>query len=121
MHHFPEWAHGAEFFDAAEVGEEGGAALFAEAGKIVEDALADLLRAEVGVIGVGEAVGFVADALEQLERAAIMRNEDRCAAAGDEDLLALLNNTIRPLPGVASTETFVYLRLHKQFYNWGVR
>lgn len=39
----------------------------------------------------------------------------------DEDLLALLNSTIRPLPGVASTETFVYLRLHKQFYNWGTR
>lgn len=39
----------------------------------------------------------------------------------NEDLLALLNSTIRPLPGVASTETFVYLRLHKQFYNWGTR
>ncbi|HLP22985.1 MAG TPA: Lrp/AsnC family transcriptional regulator [Microbacteriaceae bacterium] len=39
----------------------------------------------------------------------------------DEDLLALLNSTIRTLPGVASTETFVYLRLHKQFYNWGTR
>lgn len=39
----------------------------------------------------------------------------------DEDLLALLNSTIRPLQGVASTETFVYLRLHKQFYNWGTR
>ncbi len=39
----------------------------------------------------------------------------------DEDLLTLLNNSIRPLPGVASTETFVYLRLHKQFYNWGTR
>lgn len=39
----------------------------------------------------------------------------------DEGLLALVNDTIRPLPGVASTETFVYLRLHKQFYNWGTR
>lgn len=39
----------------------------------------------------------------------------------DDDLLALLNNTIRMLPGVVSTETFVYLRLHKQFYNWGTR
>lgn len=39
----------------------------------------------------------------------------------DEQLLELLNSTIRPLPGVASTETFVYLRLHKQFYNWGTR
>ena len=23
--------------------------------------------------------------------------------------------------GVLSTETFVYLKLHKQFYNWGTR
>ena len=39
----------------------------------------------------------------------------------DEHLLALLNSTIRALPGVRSTETFVYLRLHKQLYNWGTR
>jgi Lrp/AsnC family transcriptional regulator for asnA, asnC and gidA len=39
----------------------------------------------------------------------------------DDDLIALLNSKIRMLPGVASTETFVYLKLHKQFYNWGTR
>ncbi len=39
----------------------------------------------------------------------------------DEDLIDLLNEKIRTLPGVTSTETFVYLRLHKQFYNWGTR
>ena len=39
----------------------------------------------------------------------------------DDDLIALLNQEIRSLPGVLSTETFVYLRLHKQFYNWGTR
>ena len=39
----------------------------------------------------------------------------------DEHLLALLNEQIRSLPGVRSTETFVYLRLHKQLYNWGTR
>ncbi len=39
----------------------------------------------------------------------------------DEHLLSLLNATIRALPGVRSTETFVYLRLHKQLYNWGTR
>ncbi|UZN04852.1 Lrp/AsnC family transcriptional regulator [Cellulomonas sp. S1-8] len=39
----------------------------------------------------------------------------------DEHLLAVLNDTIRALPGVRSTETFVYLRLHKQLYNWGTR
>lgn len=39
----------------------------------------------------------------------------------DEHLLAVLNDTIRALPGVRTTETFVYLRLHKQLYNWGTR
>lgn len=39
----------------------------------------------------------------------------------DDDLIALLNQEIRSLPGVLSTETFVYLKLQKQFYNWGTR
>ena len=39
----------------------------------------------------------------------------------DEDLINLLNSNIRLLPGVVSAETFVYLKLHKQFYNWGTR
>jgi Lrp/AsnC family transcriptional regulator for asnA, asnC and gidA len=39
----------------------------------------------------------------------------------DDQLIELLNGKIRSLPGVISSETFVYLRLHKQFYNWGTR
>jgi len=39
----------------------------------------------------------------------------------DEDLIALLNKKIRGIEGVRSTETFVYLKLQKQFYNWGTR
>jgi Lrp/AsnC family transcriptional regulator for asnA, asnC and gidA len=39
----------------------------------------------------------------------------------DDDLIDLLNKQIRQIDGVMSTETFVYLRLHKQFYNWGTR
>lgn len=39
----------------------------------------------------------------------------------DEDLIQLLNSKIRALPGVISSETFVYLKLHKQFYSWGTR
>ncbi len=39
----------------------------------------------------------------------------------DDDLIELLNRRIRGLDGVQSTETFVYLRLHKQYYNWGTR
>ncbi len=39
----------------------------------------------------------------------------------DEDLIDVLNKEIRSIPGVHSTETFVYLKLQKQFYNWGTR
>ena len=39
----------------------------------------------------------------------------------DDDLIALLNKEIRMIQGVQSTETFVYLKLVKQQYNWGTR
>lgn len=37
----------------------------------------------------------------------------------DDDLLELLNGTIRMIPGVLDTEVFTYLQLKKQQYNWG--
>ena len=39
----------------------------------------------------------------------------------DDDLIALLNKQIRAIEGVQSTETFVYLKLIKQLYDWGTR
>ena len=39
----------------------------------------------------------------------------------DDHLIALLNQRIRNIPGVVSSETFVYLKLRKQLYNWGTR
>ena len=39
----------------------------------------------------------------------------------DDHLLELLSKRIRSIPGVRGTESFVYLRLHKQTYSWGVR
>jgi Lrp/AsnC family transcriptional regulator for asnA, asnC and gidA len=39
----------------------------------------------------------------------------------DEELIELLNTHIRTLEGVRTTETLVYLKLHKQKYNWGTR
>lgn len=39
----------------------------------------------------------------------------------DEQLLEFLNKKIRVLPGVTSTETFMYLKIHKQTYSWGTR
>jgi len=39
----------------------------------------------------------------------------------DDDLIELLNHQIRAIDGVLGTETFVYLRLVKQLYDWGTR
>jgi Lrp/AsnC family transcriptional regulator for asnA, asnC and gidA len=39
----------------------------------------------------------------------------------DEHLLDVLSNRIRAIPGVLRTESFLYLRLRKQTYAWGVR
>ncbi|MDR3648484.1 MAG: Lrp/AsnC family transcriptional regulator [Acidimicrobiales bacterium] len=37
----------------------------------------------------------------------------------DEHLLELLNDKIRAIDGVRDTETFLYLRIHKETYAWG--
>ncbi|OLB75255.1 MAG: AsnC family transcriptional regulator [Actinobacteria bacterium 13_2_20CM_2_71_6] len=39
----------------------------------------------------------------------------------DDHLLKLLNDTIRAIPGVTATETYVYLKLTKQTYAWGTQ
>ena len=42
-------------------------------------------------------------------------------AESDEHLLSIVSKRIRAIPQVLSTETFVYLKLRKQTYSWGVR
>ena len=39
----------------------------------------------------------------------------------DDHLLDLVSRRIRSVPGVRDTESFVYLKLRKQLYNWGTR
>jgi Lrp/AsnC family transcriptional regulator for asnA, asnC and gidA len=39
----------------------------------------------------------------------------------DERLLHALNDSVRCIPGVRATETFLYLKLAKQTYTWGTR
>jgi Lrp/AsnC family transcriptional regulator, regulator for asnA, asnC and gidA len=36
-----------------------------------------------------------------------------------EELLHIINDVIRAVPGVRATETFTYLHLEKQTYSWG--
>ena len=44
-----------------------------------------------------------------------------CVTEDDDHLLKITNSQIRSIPGVVSTETFVYLGLRKQTYSWGVK
>jgi Lrp/AsnC family transcriptional regulator for asnA, asnC and gidA len=39
----------------------------------------------------------------------------------DDGLLELLNDKIRAVPGVVSTDTFTYLKISKETYTWGTR
>jgi Lrp/AsnC family transcriptional regulator, regulator for asnA, asnC and gidA len=39
----------------------------------------------------------------------------------DDHLLNMLNSQVRTIPGVRATESFVYLKLAKQTYQWGTR
>ena len=40
---------------------------------------------------------------------------------GDAELLDVLMTQIRTIPEITHTETFVYLKLNKQHYDWGTR
>jgi Lrp/AsnC family transcriptional regulator, regulator for asnA, asnC and gidA len=42
-------------------------------------------------------------------------------AESDEHLLEIVSGKVRSIKGVVGTETFMYLRLRKQTYSWGVR
>jgi Lrp/AsnC family transcriptional regulator for asnA, asnC and gidA len=70
----------------------------------VADALADMDEIDYVVITAG---GF--DLLAEV------------VCESDEHLLDVLSNRIRAIPNVRRTESFVYLRLRKQTYAWGVR
>jgi Lrp/AsnC family transcriptional regulator, regulator for asnA, asnC and gidA len=39
----------------------------------------------------------------------------------DDHLLLVLNDSVRSIPGVRATESFLYLKLAKQTYSWGTR
>ena len=71
---------------------------------VVADALADMPEVDYVVITAGSFDVLVEAVCED-----------------DDHLLELVGRRIRALPGVRSTETFVYMKLRKQHYNWGTR
>jgi Lrp/AsnC family transcriptional regulator for asnA, asnC and gidA len=84
-------------------------------------------QAMVGVKVTGE-LDAVADALAELDEVDYVvitaGSHDLLAEVvceSDEHLLELISGRIRTIPGVVGTETFMYLKLRKQTYSWGVR
>jgi Lrp/AsnC family transcriptional regulator for asnA, asnC and gidA len=84
-------------------------------------------QAMVGVRVTG-ALEPVADALSAIDEVAYVvltaGSYDLLAEVvceSDEHLLEIISRQIRGIPGVAGTETLVYLKLRKQTYSWGVR
>jgi Lrp/AsnC family transcriptional regulator for asnA, asnC and gidA len=84
-------------------------------------------QAMIGVKTQGDA-GPVADALCQIKQVDYVVTTAgsfdmlvEVVCEGDAELLKVLMTEIRAIPGVTHTETFVYLKLNKQHYDWGTR
>ena len=77
----------ANFLDTAEMFEQGLFARRADAGDVVEQALSHPAVAQGGMVFQREAVCFVADALQQVQRTRVARQQRTVFLTGTEDLL----------------------------------
>src|SRR3712207_1036693 len=77
-------------FGGAEVGEYLPLALGADAGEVVEDRGGHGLATDLSVVGVGEAVGLVTDALEEVQFGGVALQDHRLGPTRLEDLLFAL-------------------------------
>ncbi len=79
----------------------------------------------IAVDGDVEAAAAAIEALPQVQYLVICAGSfdilAEVIAEDDDDLLDVVGRRLRAIPGVRSTETFVYLKLRKQSYAWGTR
>ena len=79
------------------------------------------LRVDGDLTPVGEALSAMPEVSYVVTTAGSFDLLAEVVCEDDTELLDLLTRRIRTLPGVQTTETFVYLKLNKQHYNWGTR
>ena len=79
------------------------------------------VRADGDLQTVAEALGKIAEVDYLVITAGSFDILLEVVCEDDDHLLELLTQRIRTTPGVRSTETFVYLKLHQQHYDWGTR
>ena len=58
--------------------------------KFIQNALADLLQSQLGIVGVGKPMGFITDSLEELDRSAVQPGPQRIFFARQMNLFELL-------------------------------
>ncbi len=79
----------------------------------------------IKVSGPPEPVAAAVEALEAVDYVVITAGSFdimiEVVCESDHHLLELVSKHIRTIPGVLTTETFMYLELRKQTYSWGVR
>jgi Lrp/AsnC family transcriptional regulator for asnA, asnC and gidA len=78
------------------------------------------IRATGDLAGVGEALSALPEAMYVVTTAGSFDFLVDVVCEDDDHLLELVTE-LRHLPEIVSTETFVYLKLNKQHYNWGTR
>jgi Lrp/AsnC family transcriptional regulator for asnA, asnC and gidA len=79
------------------------------------------IRCEGDVEPVAEALSAMAEVAYVVATAGSFDLMAEVVAEDDDQLLHIINKRIRAIPQVRSTESFVYLKLHKQTYTWGTR
>lgn len=79
------------------------------------------IRADGDLLPVGDALTAMSEVSYVVTTAGSFDLLAEVVCEDDAELLDLLTRRIRTLPGVQSTETFVYLKLNKQHCNWGTR
>ena len=78
------------------------------------------IRAEGDLIALGEALSGMAEVDYVVTTAGSFDLLVEVVCEDDPHLLDVIRQ-VRELDGVVSSETFVYLKLNKQHYNWGTR
>jgi Lrp/AsnC family transcriptional regulator for asnA, asnC and gidA len=84
-------------------------------------------QAMIGVVATGplKPIAEALAAIEEVDYVVITAGgfDILAEVVGESDahLLELVASRIRPIPGVVSIHTFLYLELQKQTYTWGVR
>jgi Lrp/AsnC family transcriptional regulator, regulator for asnA, asnC and gidA len=79
------------------------------------------VRCEGDIEPVAEALSAMAEVAYVVATAGAFDLLVEVVTEDDDQLLEVINKGIRAIPQVRSTESFVYLKLHKQTYTWGTR